>query len=239
MEINRMEILELYKGLRVTDVIDGMDAIGLQDVGTMSPDIRPLWRDVETFGHAFMGFAATIRFLPTNRAIHAHSIEEYNRIKSQWYSEVSEKSVYDHMQPGDVLVIDGDIKRDIGYMGSNNAYDHILNGFVGIVTNGTIRDTDELIKERVPIYFREYGRGIRPGRLEFDAANVTVNVGGVMVRPGDFIVADGDGVIVVPIEHVYEVGKYAREVAIDDKETRRKLYDRAGVPYDSTVVELD
>ena len=42
-------ILKLYEGLRVADVSDGMDMAGLQDVGLMDPDIKPLWRDVEGF----------------------------------------------------------------------------------------------------------------------------------------------------------------------------------------------
>ena len=235
MEVNRQEILELYKGMRVTDVIDGMDAIGLQDTGTMTADIHPLWRDIENFKHCFMGFAMTVRFMPTNRALHATDIEDYKKKKSEWYSQCSEKDVYKYMQPGDVLVIDGDIKRDIGYLGSNSAYNHFLNGFVGLVTNGHCRDSDELIKQQVPIYYRTLGRGIRPGRLEIDGVNIPVNVGGVLVRPGDFVVADGDGVVVVPIEHVYEVGKFAREVAEDDKATRRKLYDKAGRPHDFTL----
>jgi len=120
MSVNRQEIMELYKGLRVTDVVDGMDAIGLQDTGTMSPDIHPLWRDIENFKHCYMGFAMTIRFMPTNRSLRATSIEDYKKQKSQWYADVSEKSVYNYMQKGDVLVIDGDIKRDIGYIGSMN-----------------------------------------------------------------------------------------------------------------------
>lgn len=236
MNVDRNEILEMYKGLRVTDVVDGMDAIGLQDTGTMSPDIHPLWRDIENFKHCFMGFAMTVRFMPTNKALHAKDIEDYTRLKSEWYARCSENEVYKYMKPGDVLVIDGDVKRDIGYMGSNNAYDHILNGFVGIVTNGTCRDSDELIKQQVPIYFRVPGRGIRPGRLEYDTCNVPVNVAGVLVVPGDFIVADGDGVVVVPIEHVYEVGKYARSVAEEDKAIRRKLYDKDGKEYDFTCL---
>ncbi len=47
----RQEILDLYQTLRVTDVLDGMDLIGLQDIGLMHKDIRPLWRDVDDFSH--------------------------------------------------------------------------------------------------------------------------------------------------------------------------------------------
>ncbi len=62
----RAEILELYKDLRLTDVLDGMDLIGLQDIGLMDNDIRPLWRDVEDFSHRIVGFAITVRHVPTD-----------------------------------------------------------------------------------------------------------------------------------------------------------------------------
>jgi hypothetical protein len=62
----RKEILGLYKNLRVTDVLDGMDLIGLQDIGLMKKDIRPLWRDTDKFSHRVVGFAITVRHVPTD-----------------------------------------------------------------------------------------------------------------------------------------------------------------------------
>ena len=55
----RKEILDLYKDLRLTDVLDGMDLIGLQDIGLMDKSIRPLWRDTDNFTHRIVGFAIT------------------------------------------------------------------------------------------------------------------------------------------------------------------------------------
>ena len=62
----RKEILDLYKDLRVSDVLDGMDLVGLQDIGLMENDIRPLWRDTDNFTHRFVGFAITVRHVPTD-----------------------------------------------------------------------------------------------------------------------------------------------------------------------------
>jgi 4-hydroxy-4-methyl-2-oxoglutarate aldolase len=104
-----------------------------------------------------------------------------------------------------------------------------------VVTNGGARDTDELIKQGVPVYCRKISRGIRPGRLELDATNVPVSVGGVYVRPGDLIVADGDGAICVPIERAEEVATWAWKVADGDKAGRRRLYEAAGMTLDETV----
>jgi hypothetical protein len=68
-ELTDDQVLELYKGLRVADVCDGMDMVGLRDAGTMDASIEPLWRDVETFGHRFSGIAVTARYVPTNKVV--------------------------------------------------------------------------------------------------------------------------------------------------------------------------
>jgi regulator of RNase E activity RraA len=108
-------------------------------------------------------------------------------------------------------------------------------GARGAVTNGGARDTDELIKERVPVYCRGVSRGIRPGRLELESTNQPVTCGGVFVRPGDLIVADGDGVIVVPWEKAEAVAQVAIQIQEADKEDRRQLYQKLGLPSDFTI----
>ncbi len=61
------KIVKLYEGLRVADVSDGMDIVGLQDVGLMDPEIKPLWRDLEDFHHRICGLAAQCAmFQPTS-----------------------------------------------------------------------------------------------------------------------------------------------------------------------------
>ena len=230
----RRDLLELYRGLRVTDVSDGMDMVNLWDRGNMDPSIRPLWRDTDGFGHRVYGFAHTVRFVPTNRPVTPRSPEETRAFIRHWYREWAPGPHRDTIREGDLIVIDGQ-GLDVGYIGSNNALGWIAAGAVGAVTNGGCRDTDELIKQRVPVYSRIVCKTIRPGRLEFMDEQVTVTVGGVMVRPGDLVVADGDGVVVVPIEMAREVGEYAWEVAKGDKAGRRKLYERVGLPMDDTI----
>lgn len=107
---------------------------------------------------------------------------------------------------------------------------------VGLPDAG-LMDTDEIIKQRIPVYldYMERGRGIRPGRNEIESVNMPVTIGGVLVRPGDVIVADGDGVIVVPREHCMKVAEYAREILNKDKKGRRGLYENLGMPIDRTV----
>jgi regulator of RNase E activity RraA len=212
-----------------------MDAVGLQDTGIMECDIRPLWRDVETFSHRIYGFAHTVRFLPTNRRAAKMTIDEFDRWKNNWYETLANAPVRKDIHPLDVIVIDGGEIPDCGFIGSYNSLEWMAAGAVGAVTNGGCRDTDEIIRQKVPVYSRFIRHGIRPGRVELGGTNENVNVGGVMVRPGDFIAADGDGVIVVPIEMVGEVAAYARSVQNQDKAGRRSFYDKLGLPRDFTV----
>lgn len=235
MSAERRELIELFRGLRVTDVCDGMDRCGLQDVGLMDWEIRPLWRDTESFRHRIYGFAHTVRFVPTMRRMMTGTPEEIDAEVSRWYRELARGPIADEIQAGDVIVIDAQGIPETGFIGSNNALGWITRGAVGAVTNGGARDTDELIKQRVPVYCKKISRGIRPGRLELDRTQAPMTVGGVFVRPGDLVVADGDGVIVVPIDRAQDVAKWAWKVANGDKAGRRRLYEAAGLPLDETV----
>ncbi len=110
-----------------------------------------------------------------------------------------------------------------------------LRDCVGVVTNATTRDTDEIATEKIPLYFRKVGRGIRAGRNEIESVNRPIVCGGVLVEPGDVIVADGDGVIVVPRAKAKEVAEYAQAVIEGDKGGRRNLYKKLGLPPDDSV----
>jgi regulator of RNase E activity RraA len=74
------------------------------------------------------------------------------------------------------------------------------------------------------------------GRLQFDACDIPVVVGGVLVNPGDVVVADGDGVIVVPQAIAKDVAKYAHQELRGDKVSRRKKYEELGLELDETVL---
>jgi regulator of RNase E activity RraA len=229
-------IFEAFNGLRVADVSDGMDAVGLHNIGLMDPEIRPLWRDTQAFTHRVVGIAVTARYVPTqDPPAGQRSVEDYDRWVGDWYRNRSPEPFVPLLRPGTALVIDDAAGVDVGSIGSNNILSWKLAGCVGVITSATARDTDEIITEKVPLYFRGPGRGIRPGRNEIESVNRPVEVGGVLVRPGDVIVADGDGVMVVPRAKALEVATYARRILDGDKEGRRRLYERLGLPEDPSV----
>ena len=229
-------VLELFKGLRVADVVDGMDAVGLVDTGTMDPEIHPLWRDTASFSHRFVGIAVTARYVPTQQpAAGILPVEAYDAWAGEWYEKRSPESFVPLIRKGTALVLDEAPLADVGSIGSFNILDWASRGAVGVVTNGTARDTDEVITEKVPLYLRKIGRGIRPGRNELESVNRPVVCGGVLVVPGDVVVADGDGVVVVPRAKAEAVAAYARKIMDGDKDGRRELYKKVGLKPDPSV----
>ena len=236
----RKEILDLYRDLRLTDVLDGMDLIGLQDIGLMNNRIRPLWRDVEKFTHRFVGFAITVRHVPTDVRVGQNSFPSlagFQKFKSEQYGRAPDAWLK-VARPGDVAVIDAGGVEECGFIGSNNSLGWAEKGVIGVVTNAGARDTDEIIRtKKVPVYCENaYStRGVRPGRLIAESYNFPINCGGVLVFPGDVIVADGDGVLVVPREHALTVGRLAREINVGDEKSRGQRYQKLGLPLDETV----
>ncbi|MGH8223730.1 MAG: RraA family protein, partial [Woeseiaceae bacterium] len=181
------EILEAFEGLRVADVSDGMDFVGLKNVGLMDPEIHALWKDTENFSHRFIGIAVTVRYVPAQRPAPDGdlSYDEYRAWEGRWYNELSPEPFMELLRPGTAIVIDEAPDADVGSIGSYNIMTWQTEGAVGVVTDATARDTDEIIAQQVPLYFRKPGRGIRPGRNVVESVNRPVVVGGVLVKPGE------------------------------------------------------
>jgi 4-hydroxy-4-methyl-2-oxoglutarate aldolase len=200
---DNQRILKLFEPLRVSDVSDGMDVAGLQDIGIVDESIRPLWRDTENFTHRIVGIAVTARYVPTNKRMPRMEPKDV----SNWYANYTGEPFVDELFPGSVLVIDAEGDNDTRSIGSSNILEWKKRGMLGVVTSGGLADSDEIIREKVPAYHKRMGRGFRPGRNEIESVNRPVTLGGVLVRPGDVVMADGDGVVVVPREHAEAVAK--------------------------------
>lgn len=236
--ISDEDLITLYEGLRVADVSDGMDMVGLPDVGLMHQSIEALWKNIDDFSHMFCGIAITARYIPTNKVVNTTMTKkEFQEWEGNWYTTISDEPYVPLIKQGSVIVLDVNGDGDTGSVGSYNSLDWYSRGARGIVSNGGIRDTDEIIKQKIPVYLdmMNRGRGIRPGRNELESVNKPVSIGNVLIRPGDVIVADGDGVIVVPREHAKMVAEYAHEILNKDKTGRRGLYEKLKKPMDNTV----
>lgn len=229
------KILDLYKDLRVADVSDGLDMVGLSGTGLVDQSIHACWVDLKDFKHVFRGIAVTVRYVPTQKPALPAPGEDFSKWEGNWYSTISTEVFTQIIRPGTAIVIDDVEDRDIGSIGSNNILAWYKLGATGVVTDAGARDTDEVGLENVPLYLRRKGRGIRPGRNEIESVNRPVTIGGVLVCPGDVVVADGDGVVVVPRAVAVDVAKYAKNILTGDKAGRKSLYESLGRPLDKTV----
>ncbi|ADL41548.1 Dimethylmenaquinone methyltransferase [Caldicellulosiruptor obsidiansis OB47] len=222
------ELIEMFSQLRVADVRDGLDAILLHHYCSLPSTIRPLFRTKA------VGIAKTVRYIPYRGEIPKLSPEEYSEWCGYYYQKICPYPWMSEIQKGDFIVIDQS-EIDAGLMGSNNSLEGYAKGAVGYLTNGGPRDTDELIIQKIPFWSKFVSQKTVIGRLQFDAMNVPVNIEGVLIKPGDIIVADGDGVVVVPRERAAEVYEFAKKELDADKASRRKLYDMLEWEYDDTV----
>lgn len=239
--------LKLYDNLRVCDVIDALDAVGLQGVTTMDRSIRPLWRDNEKLTHRIHGVALTVRLMPaqeTSPRFASHAAERTWEGPQGWgppaelrVEGAGRGGGYGRLiRPGTILVVENNA-IDNGMCGSNNALSWTAQGLRGLVGNAVCRDTDELTVARIPVYQNAAlsPRGINQGRHWMESYNQPIVVGQVLVMPGDILVADNDGVAVVPRAKAEQVAEIARWIYLDDEIKRMKIFDTAKRPRDFTV----
>jgi 4-hydroxy-4-methyl-2-oxoglutarate aldolase len=144
----------------------------LGKTGEMDPAIRPLVPDLKLVGPAF-----TVKCLIGDMTGVIRAVEE--------------------AQPGDVLVIDGGGSPRGTIIGGSSTKAGVKRGLAGAVTNSAARDLDSIRASKFPDFAPAISvRGVQikhPGWLQ-----VPVSVGEIVVHPGDWIIGDNDGVVVVP-----------------------------------------
>ncbi len=225
-----LALLETVAKLRVTDIRDGLDWVGLHSKGSISPEIRPLYRT------RACGFARTVRHIPTQRKVPALSPADYTRWAYDfWYGEVMRSDLTSKLGPGDFMVVDT-CGAQTPAVGSTDSMVLAALGVRGVLTNGGARDTDEIISQAVmPVWSRWIVQPMYQGRVEPGGQALPVEIGGQLVRDGDLVVADGDGAIVVPIDVAHDVVTYAIQECENDKRLRRELFELHGLEPDESV----
>ena len=227
--MNKLEILEMFKDFRVTDVRDGMDWCGYHHYGTVHHSIKPLWRTKA------IGFARTARYLPYEGPVPMVMGDEYTQWSNWYYGNVCTDKWSHDIEPGDFICLDI-CGIDVGLLGSNNTLNCTNKGAVGFLLNGGgIRDTDEVIMQGIPVWTKHVSQPMDQARIRYYEKNIPIAIGGVAVYPDDLIVADGDGVVVVPNKIIMDVYKYAYQEMKGDKIGRRSLYISGGRELDDTV----
>ena len=127
--------------------------------------------------------------------------------------------------PGDVLVVAPVSDSADGMFGELLAVSCRAHGVVGLVIDAGVRDTADLIAMNFPVWSKAVSA---QGTVKSTAGSVNIDVvcAGALVRAGDVIIGDQDGVVVVPREHAAEVARLAQERQTKEERNRERL--RAG-----------
>ncbi len=135
-------------------------------------------------------------------------------------------AMIDAAQTGDVIVVSAQGARSSTWGGMASLAAKVK-GIAGLVVDGGVRDIDEMVEHRFPVFARHTVPTTGRTRLKVNAINVPIEVDGVTVEPGDVIVADSTGIVVVPqgeADRVAELAeRYARDDAVAEKEIRDGL----------------
>jgi regulator of RNase E activity RraA len=223
------ETLAALRSVRTSDVCDALDSMGLQQRYEMDPEMRPLFAGIH-----FAGIAHTAAYEVMDRPLEAMSYEEFDERQYKAGPEGLWHEAGPWGAPDEVLVIDAKRTR-AGILGSNNTLMGRIRGTVGFVIDGACRDSYECIVQKTPAFCTVRSPAHPMGRIEPVSDNEPIVCAGVAVRPGDAIVADDDGVVVVPQGIAEEVARRAKLIQDKDRPGRRRAYGKLGLPLDETV----
>ena len=199
-----------FERMATTNVSDALDKVGIR--GTVI-GIRPMFDCPKTVGRA-----VTIKITAAGAMKSAHHLGV---------------RAIDAAEAGDVIVIDnrGDLH--------NNCWGEILSmgakvkGVAGVVVDGAARDIDACKEFGFPVYARGAVPLTARGRIMEESFNEVIRVGDVQVRPGDVVMADVNGVVIVPAESVEKVLAAAEEILAKEEAMVDEL--QRGVP----ILEVD
>lgn len=196
------ETIDSFMKVSTASVSDAVDKIA-KTRGFMDPAIKPRINQKKV-----VGFAVTVLEVPTTESLPPkHALD-----------------AIDESPAGSVIVIAINGETDVAVWGGLMTAGAEVNGHAGAVLDGGVRDVTEIRRDSE---FQVYARSVCPsttvGRFKTLASNVPVICGGVNVNPGDLIVADLDGVVVVPKEHVDAVLKMATEIEVREAEQARLI----------------
>jgi regulator of RNase E activity RraA len=179
-------VIEKLKGIGAATAAAELHRLGIRN--THLEGLRP-W----TPGKSIVGPALTLEFMPIREDVYEDS--EYKDPESQLHRH----AMY-HAQDGDVIVVDARGKMDSGVFGDMMMTYFKGRGGQGVIIDGCLRDWVNIQKLDIGCWIRGVTPNYHTQRDIFPyAVNVPVACGGCYVAPGDIIIADDDGAVVVPI----------------------------------------
>lgn len=188
--------IEILKGVTTATLTTILLKKGLRNVWIRGG--MPLRPDQERV----VGPAFTFRFVPAREDL---------ATPASWGSPISTRAAIEAMPAGAFAVIDAMGVQDAGVFGDILCARMVKRGAVGLVTDGVVRDLDGVLGTGLPVWARGAAAPPSVAGLTFVGWEETVGCGGVCVIPGDTIVADKDGAVVIPAAYLGDILREAPE----------------------------
>jgi regulator of RNase E activity RraA len=191
-------LVALFEGLDTPGVSDAMDKLGLHG---QALGILPL----ANYAQAVVGPAFTVKYVPASHP--PGTVGDF----------------IDDVAEGDVVVIDNDGRVDCTVWGDIMTQYARLRGIAGTVIDGVCRDVSKALGDNYPMF--SAGRFMRTGkdRVQVESVNATVAIGTVRVAARDIVVADANGVVIVPRGRAREVAEVARQIEGVESRIREQI----------------
>jgi 4-hydroxy-4-methyl-2-oxoglutarate aldolase len=200
---NDLALVERLEAFYPAVVSDCLDRLGFREQ-VLDPHIRPLFPTARVAGLAFTVNCVTIDGVPENTDDHYKG----------------ELQAVDALREGDVMVVS---TCNGSYWGELLATAARYRGARGIVADAYARDTIALIDMEFPTFVAGISAYDSLGRIDVSALNVPIKCGGVSIDAGDFVLADHDGVVIVPRAAAEDAIRAAEEKVAGENMVREKL----------------
>jgi 4-hydroxy-4-methyl-2-oxoglutarate aldolase len=180
-------LIETFRSLDTACVSDALDRAGIEG-GCLG--IKPVVSGLRTVGRAF-----TVRYRPAGALVRG-TVGDF----------------LDDVQPGEVVVLDNGGREFCTVWGDIMTTYAAQRGIAGTVIDGVCRDVPKIRQLGYPVFARGHYMVTGKDRVEVDAVGVPVSIGHRQVRPGDIVVADDSGVVVVPAECAEQIARAASHI---------------------------
>lgn len=164
--------------------------------------LRNLWirgaKPIRTGQPRLVGRAFTLRFVPAREDL---------ATPESWGAPISTRAAIEAMPPGCIAVADALGVQDAGIFGDILCARMARRGMAALVTDGVVRDVHGVLSTQLPVWCSGWAAPASVAGLTFVGWQQPVSCGGVAVFPGDVIVADDDGAVLIPaalLDHVLE-----------------------------------
>lgn len=203
------ELVARFKKLYTGIVSDAMDQLGLRQ-HMLPAYLRPLTPDMIIAGPAFTGLGEPVDDVNCND----------NDVRF---------AMLESIKPYDIPVWQTNMTDTCAHWGGLMTRSTRQAGGCGAIIDGGVRDVNDVLGQNFPVFARYYSCGSSLGRWRICSFQQPIQIGDITIHPGDFMMADIDGVLAVPRDHIVEVLERAEDMAAREDNMSKDMDEGLGI----------